>query len=398
MKRLVASAAAYSLLCCPIWAVYAPVPAEDQGHPVIVETQAGLRYDSNIFGTNENEQESFVALFAPTVKGQASLGQQTFLQGTYGLELAQYFDRSGDDTLLNHQLGLKLDHTFDPRTFFKVADNLRFIDDPEALIPTEIQRDQSYWSNDATLDYQWGATPKLALGANLNRYDIRYEEAALGEVLDRGDTIVGGEARFALLPEAELVGAVHYGDVSYDTDDALRGSETWRGLLGVDYVPGPKLNLGLRAGLEQRARNDGTDTDAFTGNVSLSYRYLPQSFFALNLSHELRETTMPNLYPESEVDAVYLSGQHDLTGNNRLFLTSLLLYERSTLQVRESYAGVLDDVDEHVLRGGLGLSWRYDETWRVDLNYDLDLIESDEPLREQARHRVSLALAYRFAP
>ncbi|MDP0499214.1 MAG: outer membrane beta-barrel protein [Verrucomicrobiota bacterium JB022] len=397
MKRLLAPVA-FALLGCSAWAVYAPVPEADRGEPLIIEAKVGSRYDSNIFGSHRFEQDSMVALFAPRVKGQASLGDQTFLQANYGLEASHYFDRPGDDTLLNHQLGVVLDYTPDARTFIRASEAVRYINDPKTIIPLGLDVDQSYWSHQSDVHAQWGLLPTIALGARGGLYGIRYDENRLARELDRDDVSAGGEVRWSVLPEVDLVGEANFSNVAYDQQDALRGSDTWDFQGGIDYLPGPRLRMGLRAGVETRERNDGVETDAFTGSISLGYRYLPQSQVSLMVSRELRETTVPDIFPQSKVTMVYLTNEHDLTGHDTLFLTTMLLYEHADLEVSPRFAAFEDDISDDTVRGGLGLSWRYRDNWRADLQYDLDLVTSDTEVREQERHRVSVSLSYSFAP
>lgn len=136
------------LLLYPLlFGVYAPIPEQDQGPLITISLEAGGFYDTNIFGDFTNEIDSGVISFAPQIKYNVSLSEQTFLSSFYNLEILSYDNRPSDDLLLNNVLGINVYHTFAPNINFQISDNLAIIDNPESLLVGVLQSNQSNTQN-----------------------------------------------------------------------------------------------------------------------------------------------------------------------------------------------------------------------------------------------------------
>src|SRR5688500_752240 len=84
------------LLAVPLRAVYAPIPEQEQGKNLTIVVRGGVSHDSNIFGSATDEQDSVVWTLAPRISYNASLTDQTFFSGSYGLTLDRFDNRPGD--------------------------------------------------------------------------------------------------------------------------------------------------------------------------------------------------------------------------------------------------------------------------------------------------------------
>ena len=78
------------------WAVYAPIPEQEQGKAFTVTVDAGVSHDSNIFGSATNTIDSMVYSVAPKLAFNASVTKQTFLSAAYQLSF-DYFDKRPTD-------------------------------------------------------------------------------------------------------------------------------------------------------------------------------------------------------------------------------------------------------------------------------------------------------------
>ncbi len=105
------------------WAVYAPIPEQDQGKELAVTLRAGLYHDSNIFGAPTGEIESMVYEFAPKIAFNASLGDQSFLTSFYELRYDYFDNRPGDKSLDSHEFNVAFDHSFSPVTTLHLSDD-----------------------------------------------------------------------------------------------------------------------------------------------------------------------------------------------------------------------------------------------------------------------------------
>ncbi len=101
-----------SLLASRAFAVYAPIPEQEQGEDLTVSAKGGLSYDSNLFGGATGEVDSMIWEFAPRVAYNASVTDQTFFAAAYGLTLNHFDNRPGDKLLDSHDVSLRVAHAF----------------------------------------------------------------------------------------------------------------------------------------------------------------------------------------------------------------------------------------------------------------------------------------------
>jgi len=79
MKTLrIATVLAVLVVLPAVWAVYAPIPEQEQGKDFAATLRAGLSHDSNIFGAPTAAISSSVYTFAPSFKYNVSVTDQTF--------------------------------------------------------------------------------------------------------------------------------------------------------------------------------------------------------------------------------------------------------------------------------------------------------------------------------
>src|SRR5215212_92479 len=133
------------LAALPVWAVYAPIPEQDQGKDLTVSIRGGVSYDSNIFGAATNEQDSVIWTFAPRVSYHLSLSAQTFFSASYALSLDRFQDRPGDKLLDSHDASVRLAHAFSKATTIDLNDTFTVARNPESLLPGQtLNTNQSY--------------------------------------------------------------------------------------------------------------------------------------------------------------------------------------------------------------------------------------------------------------
>jgi len=383
------------LFVSTLYAVYAPIPELEQAETVSIYLDAGVRQDDNIFGSAANEQDSLIIFSAAEVRVDTTLSDQGILRGSYRGEVNYFDDRPTEDTLINHRFRVGLDYQFSDTLTFAVTDVITVQENPEAILPLTDQRlssDQSSWDHTLSARLLWLARERWGFAVKGFTYGLNYDVAALARLLDRVETLAGVELRHNLSETTVVLGEAQFQDITYDSGDLLKGSETVNLLLGMERSLSEKGFLDLRLGVESRDRNTGEGSDNFYGSLGLLYRYLPESFFSIGVSHFTRESSEVTAFFDQQTLALILTAQHDLTGNGKLFLTGTLSHDWVDLEPRAN----VDPADETILRAGAKLIYRVTERLSAVASADWDNVSSDLAGREQDRLRFGLSVRYQF--
>jgi hypothetical protein len=391
MKSLRVAVIAGLVGISPLRAVYAPIPAQEQGKDLTVSLRAGLSHDSNIFGAATNEVDSFVWEVAPRIAYNASLTAQTFLSAAYGLRLDYFDDRPGDKSLDSHDALLRLAHSFSPSTSLDINDLFTVARNPESLLAgVPLNTDQSYRRNQ--LDGRWttGLTAKVGLTVKARSINYHYRNASLGRGLDRTENLYGLSGDFALLPEFKLVGEYRHQDVYYRKLGETKNKNSDFLMGGLDYAIAQKLTLSGRLGAEWRDRAAERDTTAPYVELSGKYDYAPASFFAGGYGYTLDETSDTARFTDAKIHRLFANVQHRVTA--LITASGSFTYEPSRLLGRRGQV----NIDETTTRFGAALSYLPSKNWVIAATYDYDRVSSDDPVRKMRRNRVGVSASYSF--
>lgn len=396
--------------------IFAPIPQREQGLTLVAELESGVRYDSNVFSTPDNEEESFVFLIAPRIKLNAAVSERTFVRAGYDLD-AQFYTSRGDgdteDALYNHVLFGEVAHTFAEGWSASVRNTLSLIDSPEATLEgLPAQADQSYDRNDFTINLNGQINEKNAFSARYRNTMFEYDEDIIADGLDRDENLFGLEYIFRASPVLDVVGEYRYLSVDYDNTVNSFGtnidpsSDANFFLVGLDYRPSETLTVAWRIGAEDREFEGGNNTDDddtfFYNRLTVIYKYMERSYVSGGILYNVAETSQTNLFTSEENLGFIANVQHELTPT--LFATGSLYIEMVDLNTRSNLN--LDDAEETSWRLGLGLAWEPNQKWQVRANYDYDSTNPDDSdnaflntalaAREYDRHRLSLSATYFF--
>jgi predicted porin len=375
----------------PAWAVYAPVPEQDQGKDLVVTLRAGASYDSNIFGGATDAIGSAVWELAPRISYSASLTDQTFLAAAYGLTLDQIDRRPGDKLLDSHDLSLRVAHAFSKSTTIDVNNVFMISRNPESLLNgVPLNSDQSFDRNQLDANFSTQLTPKIGATVKARSVYFKYRSAALGRSLDRIENLYGVSADYAVLPELKAVGEYRHQDVFYRKLGEVKNKLSDFAMAGLDYSVAKKLSVSGRAGFEHREREAESSTTAPYVEFSTKYDYAEKSFLTGGYVYTLEETSDVARFNDSQVQRFFLSVQHRVTA--LIAASGLVGYEPSKLQGRRGQV----DLAEDTLRFGFGLTYQPTPNWSLSLTYDYDRVESDDPFRNLKRERIGLNAGYSF--
>lgn len=373
------------------WAVYAPIPEQEQGKEFSVTASFGISHDSNIFGAANNAIGSTVYSFAPELKFNSSVTDQTFVSAGYKLMLDHFSDRPGDKTIDSHELNARLAHAFSPSTNLDLSDAYGIMRNPESLLAgVPVNTDQSFRSNQFDARFNTSLGQKLTGTLKARAVNYAYDNAALATSLDHSEYLYGGELGYDFLPETKLVAEYRHQVIAYDTDGASKDKRSDFAIAGFDYNLARKLVAAVRGGGEWRRRDGAPDASAPYAELSLKYDYAPNSYVTAGYVYTFEETSNLTTYTDSQVKRLFVNVQHAVTA--LIVASGSVTWEPSQLQGR----GAAPDIDETTLRLGAALSYLVNKNWTVSATYDHDRVDSDDPARGMERDRFGVGAAFSF--
>ncbi len=373
-------------------AVYAPIPEQEQGKPLVFKLGASAYHDSNIFGGATGEISSMVYNVSGSLAYNGSLTDQTFASASYDLSNDHIVDRPGKKNLVSHLLNARLAHAFSPDTNIDLSAGYNIAKNPQSLLAgIPLNTDQSFKRGSFDARYTTAAGPKTGIVAKYRYINFSYDTAALAVSLDRTEHLLGLEGSYALLPETKLVAEYRYQSIGYDSGAATKDKDSNFLMGGLDYKPGENLLMSARLGFEARQREAAPNSTSPYAELSSRYTYTEGSFLATGYTYTIEEPSDVASYVDTNVNRFFVNVQHRLTGT--ITASGSLTYESSVLQGRP---GVHPDADEKTTRFGLGLAWQPTKNWSVTGTIDLDEVNSDDLNRGQSRHRYGVAARLTF--
>jgi hypothetical protein len=379
------------LAALPLWAVYAPIPEQEQGRDLIFSVKGGVSYDSNIFGAATDERDSVIWTVAPKATYHTSLTAQTFFAASYALTLDRFDNRPGDKLLDSHDASARLAHAFSKVTTIDVSDTFTVSRNPESLLPGQtLNTNQSYTRNQLDGRFATPLTAKVGAAVKARSLYYDYHDRSLGRSLDRIENLYGVSADYAILPEVKGVAELRHQDVFYRTQGELKNKRSNYLMGGLDYDFARKMSVSGRFGAEWRERNTERDTTAPYAELSAKYDYTERSFLTGGYVYTLEETSDPERFTDTKVHRMFANVQHAFTA--LIVGSASLTYEPSSLQGRRGTA----TISETTLRGGAALSYLPTKRWTLSGGYDYDRVRSDDPARKLKRQRVALSAIFTF--
>lgn len=373
------------------FAVYAPIPEQDQGKALSFRLGASVYHDSNIFGAATGKIDSLVYSATPSISYNGSLDDKTFLSAGYDLAIDHFVDRPGKQNLISHTFNARVAHAFSSSSNIDVSDSYQIAKNPQSLLAgLPLNTDQSFKMNQFNARYVTSLNQKTGLALKYRNISFAYDLASLAAQLDRMEQLAGLELSFALLPETKLVGEYRYQKVAYDQNSANKDKRSHFFLTGVDYTPSQKLTFTARGGFEDRTREGERDTTAPYAELSSRYTYSENSFIAAGYIYTLEEPSDVLRFTDTKVNRFFVNVQHRLTA--LITASGSIDWEPSQLQGRAGVASI----DETTSRVGLALSWLPSPNWVISATFDADKVSSDDPNREQDRTRYGVSARFSF--
>ncbi|MDD2765034.1 MAG: hypothetical protein PHE83_13785 [Opitutaceae bacterium] len=385
MKLIGLSACGVVLLPALAWAVYAPIPEQEQGKAFTVTVAAGAYHDSNIFGSAAGTIDSMVYSLSPKLAFNASVTQQTFVSASYEATLDYFDNRPTNKSLVSHDVALRLAHAFTEVSNIDLNEQFQVEKNPQSLLAgVPLNTDQSYLRNEFDGRLTTALGQKTGLVFKYRNLYFNYDDVALGQSLDRMEHLAGLEVSNKFLPETAVVGEYRYQAIAYDHVGDLKDKRSNFLLAGMDYSPGKQLTLTGRAGLEDRRRDGASGTTAPYAELTCRYSYTENSFAAAGYTYSLEETDNPTLFTDTRMNRFFFNVQHAVTA--MIIASGSITVEPSTLLGRTGQT----DVKETATRLGSALTYVARKNFTVSATYDYDWVHSDAANRRQGRTRFGV--------
>jgi len=385
------------MLYLPLWAGYAPIPEQEQGKAWSVSLRASAAHDSNIFGAPTHEISSDVFSASPKIAFNASVTDQTFVTASYQPTLDYFTDRPGEKTLLSHEVLGRVAHAFSPTTTVDFMDFFQVSKNPESALPgvassnpTLLNTDQSFKRNQFDGSFSTNVTEKTSTTVKLRSTEYRFDNATLGQSLDRTENLYGLAGSYDLVPEAKGVAEYRYETIDYRSAGDSKDKTSHFLLGGVDYKAAERLTASARLGVEWRHRDGERSQTAPSAELSLKYDYAQQSFVTGGYAYSLDESSDVEHYTDTKVNRFFVNLQHAITP--LIVASGSVDYEPSVLQGRRG----VNNANETTLRLGAAMSYLPTKNWTLSATYDYDRVNSDVAVREMSRSRTGLSATYAF--
>lgn len=373
------------------FAVYAPIPEQEQGKALSFQMGASVYQDSNIFGAATGEIDSLVYSVSPSLSYNASVDDQTFVSASYNLSLDHFVDRPGKKNLTSHTLNARVAHAFSSSTNIDVSDTYQVAKNPQSLLAgLTLNTDQSFKLNQFNARFTTASGPKTGVIVKYRNLSYAYDLATLATQLDRMEQLAGLEVTFAALPETKIAGEYRYQNVAYDSGSALKDKRSHFLLGGADYNPSRDVMLTFRGGFEDRTREGAASATAPYAELSARYAYNENSFLTGGYVYTFEEPSDVVRFTDTKVNRFFVNLQHRLSP--LVTASGSLAWEPAQLQGRTGVA----DVDETTTRLGLALSWLPTKNWTLSATFDADKVASDDPVRDQDRTRYGVSARFSF--
>jgi predicted porin len=378
-------------LALPVFAVYAPIPEQEQGKAWSASLRGGVSYDSNIFGAPNNEIHSWVYSVAPRLKYNQSVTNQLFVSAGYELDMDYFDNRPGSKTLFSHLLDGRAAYAFSPVTTLDLSDTYDISKNPAALLAgVPVNTDQSFKSNQFDAHLATSPLPKAGVVFKFRTINYRYDDSFLAGELDRTENLFGLEGNYAVLPELKAATEYRYQEINYDTAGGTKDKTSNFFLVGGDYALGRQYTAGVRVGVEDRDRESQRSTTAPYVELSAKYDYASRSFISAGYTYSLEEVSDVVTYTDEKVNQFFVNMQHALSA--LIVASGSFDFEPSVLQGRRGF----NNANETTTRLGFALTYLPSKNWALTASYDYDRVSSDVKSREFTRNRTGVSATYSF--
>jgi predicted porin len=328
---------------------------------------------------------------APKLAFNASTDPQTFLSASYQPTLDYFDNRPTDKLLLSHEVALRVAHAFSDVTNVDLTDAFHIEKNPQSLLPgIVLNTDQSFTQNEFDGRLTTMVGPKTGAVFKYRNVYYNYDDAGLGQSLDRMEHLLGIEMNYKLVPEAAVVGEYRYQVIDYRHAGDMKDKTSNFLLTGFDYSLGKQVMVSARVGTENRLRSGEDSTTAPYVEATCRYDYSDRSFVSGGYTYSLAETDDPALFTDTKMNQFFVNVQHALS--------AAIVASVSVTVAPSQLLGLhgVGNINETTTRLGFALTYLARKNLSLSATYDYDDVASDAPNRDQLRSRGGVSCRLYF--
>ena len=362
--------------------------------PFKVSLSADVGYDDNVFTSHSDRIGSGYNDLSFNI-GSHIGNQRSRLDGDLVLGFAYYWSRPGSSVDPNISLNLNSSYRLTPRLTLSLSSNLAYQAQPNfAIAGAATQNVGNYFvgSNQISLGYEWTRRFSTVTSYNLTTY--LYENSTEATQQNRLEHLIGEQIRYMLYPTATLVGEYRFGYISYETSNAVSNgapnSDSYSHFLlaGADATLTPRLSFTFRGGAELRTSltSNGKETTFPYAESTLSYEYLPSSFFQWYNRLGLEQSD----FATGQYKEVYRTGiRVDHTFGQKLKAGASIYYSYN--QYKQPFSFAENDLDANAT-----LSYAIYRSLLVRAGYTFTRASSQIVSRDYYRNKIFLGASLAF--
>ena len=413
MKKIIASASLVAVGAAGLQGANAPGLTRTQtSKPWSVSASLRGFYDDN-YATAPSGSDQDQDSYGFEVSPMASINlpwQQSYLGASYRYSMKYYDDREKNSADHTHLVNIKGDHRFSERYDVFLDESFVYAQEPELVEPggSPIRSNADAFRNHVKVGFNARLTELVGVGLSYYNGWYDYDDEGPGSrsaVLDRFEHLINLDGRYQMRETIAALAGYQFGMVNYNDDELLfdpnysldpteksdiRDSTSHYFYVGADGELSAKVLVSSRIGV-QYTDFDDLDEDSVTPyiNNTLTYSYLPGSYFQIGVTHRRNATdvagTTGDVVTDQESTSIYGQVRHRITPK----LTGTLLIQG---QFSEFNEGEYDGDKDKFLLLGANLDYEINQFLAAEAGYNLDRLDSDLPDRSFTRNRVYLGL------
>ncbi len=245
-----------------------------------------VEYESNVFQVPSHSKDDLIFKTIPGFLADYTFGTHSVSAG-YRAEILKYLDLTNQDTVHHIAVGqLRLDF---PRTLLTLRDDFTRTSDPPG---TELTGRILSTTNALKPEGEYRLTPSFSTGLNYSWTRVRFDDRAIGTLIDRDDHLIGASVFWKFVPKGDLFFTYSYGWSSF-VDSSDRDFTSHNVSVGLRGDITAKLSSSFRVGYTRGEPVHGNQA-SFTG-LALGgdwvYKPLERLTFTLSTQRARQEST-----------------------------------------------------------------------------------------------------------
>ena len=245
-----------------------------------------VEYESNVFQVPSHSKDDIIFKTIPGILADYTFGTHSLTAG-YRAEILRYLDLTNQDTVHHIAVGqLRLDF---PRTLLNLRDDFTRTSDPPG---TELTGRILSTTNVLKPEGEYRITPSFSTGLNYSWTRTRFDDRAIGTLIDRDEHLIGASVFWKFVPKGDLLLNYSYG-LSNFTESSDRDFTSHNITVGLRGDITSKLSSSFRIGYTREEPVHGNQT-TFNGLIlsgDYVYKPLERLTFTLSTQRARQEST-----------------------------------------------------------------------------------------------------------